>query len=187
LCYELGNCLPENAVLVADTGYSGIWTSTLVELKHPDQTYLRAAGSLGWAFPAALGAKCAVPDRPVICFSGDGAFYYHLSELETARRRGLAVVVIVNNNSGFAQGITRIRALYGEQGGEQRAGNPDELSRFGPSNFAAIAQAFGVAGIRVEQAHELRPALERAIAMQAPVVVDVVTDAETRAPEAWTP
>jgi len=183
LCYELGECLPEDAVLVADTGYSGIWTGTLVELKHSSQTYLRAAGSLGWAFPAALGAKCAVPERPVVCFAGDGAFYYHLSELETARRRNIALVLIINNNSAFAQGITKIRALYGEHS----SGNPDELSRFGPSNFAAIAQAFGVEGIRVEQAHELRPALERAIALNAPVVVDVVTDAEARAPEAWTP
>jgi acetolactate synthase-1/2/3 large subunit len=72
LCKELADALPENAVLVADTGYASIWTATMVYLSQPGQTYLRAAGSLGWGFPAALGAKCAVPDRPVICFTGDG-------------------------------------------------------------------------------------------------------------------
>ena len=182
LCHELGGCLPENAVLVADTGYSGIWTGTLVDLKHPGQSYLRAAGSLGWSFPAAMGAKCAAPERPVICFSGDGAFYYHLSELETAKRRAIPVVVVINNNSAFAQGLSKIRALYADA-----PGNLDEISRFGPSNFADIARAFGVKGIRVEQAQDLRPALQRAIAMDEPVVVDVVTDAEVRAPEAWSP
>jgi acetolactate synthase-1/2/3 large subunit len=182
LCHELGECLPEDAVLVADTGYSGIWTGTLVDLKHPGQTYLRAAGSLGWSFPAALGAKCAVPERPVVCFSGDGAFYYHLSELETARRRDIPVVLVINNNSAFAQGLPKVRALY-----QASAGNADETICFGPTNFADIARAFGVEGIRVEQPGELRPALERALAMNAPVVVDVVTDADVRAPEAWSP
>ncbi|HET9222505.1 MAG TPA: thiamine pyrophosphate-binding protein, partial [Roseiflexaceae bacterium] len=64
LCKELTDILPENAVLVADTGYASIWTATMVRLSHSGQTYLRAAGSLGWGFPAALGAKCAAPERP---------------------------------------------------------------------------------------------------------------------------
>ncbi|MEZ5714165.1 MAG: thiamine pyrophosphate-dependent enzyme [Paracoccaceae bacterium] len=92
LCHEISQALPENGVLVADTGYSGIWTATMLDLPHPGQSYLRAAGSLGWAFPAALGAQCGAPDRPVVCFSGDGAFYYHLTELETQRRWNIPVV-----------------------------------------------------------------------------------------------
>ena len=81
LCDEITRALPGDGILVADTGYSGIWSSTLIELNGEGQTYLRAAGSLGWAFPAALGAKCAAPQRKVICWSGDGALYYHLTEL----------------------------------------------------------------------------------------------------------
>lgn len=46
------------------------------------QKYFRAAGSLGWAYPASLSAKCGSPDRPVICFIGDGGFYYNMSEME---------------------------------------------------------------------------------------------------------
>src|SRR5712672_1538181 len=87
LCAEITRALPSDAVLVADTGYSGIWTGTMIELNGAGQTYLRAAGSLGWSFPASLGAKCAAPDRAVLCFTGDGGFYYHLAELETAKRR----------------------------------------------------------------------------------------------------
>ena len=79
--------LPKDAILIADTGYAALWTGTLVYLRHPTQQYFRAADSLGWSFPASLGAKCAAPDKPVICFCGDGGFFYHLPELETARRR----------------------------------------------------------------------------------------------------
>ena len=68
LCAEVTRALPADGVLVADTGYSGIWTGTMIELNGAGQTYLRAAGSLGWAFPASLGAKCAAGDRKVRLF-----------------------------------------------------------------------------------------------------------------------
>src|SRR5207249_7610172 len=67
LCAEVTRALPADGVLVADTGYAGIWTGTMIELNGAGQTYLRAAGSLGWAFPASLGAKCAAGDRTVLC------------------------------------------------------------------------------------------------------------------------
>ncbi len=182
LCAALSEALPPEAILVADTGYSGIWTSTLVDLDGKGQTYLRAAGSLGWGFPAALGAKCAAPQRKVVCFCGDGALYYHLSELETARRRGIAVTLVVNNNSGFGQGWPNLLKLQGN-----RPGDPAELLRFGNTDFAAIARSFGVRGLRVERPDEIAPALHHAIAADETVVVDVVTSIEARAPEAWLP
>jgi len=58
---------------------------------------------LGWAFPASLGVKCALPNRPVLCFTGNGGFYYHISELETAARFGINIVVLVNNNHSLGQ------------------------------------------------------------------------------------
>ena len=63
----------------------------------PGRPICAQAGSLGWAFPASLGAQCAAGDRTVLCFTGDGGFYYHLAELETARRCHIPVVIIVNN------------------------------------------------------------------------------------------
>jgi acetolactate synthase I/II/III large subunit len=182
LCDEITRALPSDAIVVADTGYSGIWTGTMIELNGAGQTYLRAAGSLGWAFPASLGAKCGAPGRKVLCFTGDGGFYYHLAELESARRAGIAVTVVVNNNSGFGQNLTGVRRIAGN-----RPGRGEELIRFGPTDFTAVAQSFGVRGIRVEQPSEIAPALAEALAASEPIVVDVVTDFEPRAPEAWTP
>ena len=182
LCKELSDVLPENAILVADTGYSTIWTATMAHLKNAGQTYLRAAGSLGWAFPASLGAKCAAPDRPVICFNGDGGFWYHLSELETARRFQINTVTIINNNNGLAQGIPDIRGVYGD-----RPGRPEELYRFEPVNFALIAQEMGCVGLRVERPDKINAALREALAADAPAVVEVMTGIEYRAPTPWTP
>lgn len=182
LCAEITKVLPRDGILVADTGYSSIWSSTLIDLNGAGQTYLRAAGSLGWAFPAALGAKCAAPHRKVICWSGDGGLYYHLTELETARRRGIAVVLVVNNNSGFGQSIGNIRRLQGNT-----PGDPDELGRFGPTNFADVARTFGLRGIRVEDPAAIGAALREAVASDETVVVDVATDIECRAPEPWAP
>ena len=182
LCAEVTRALPADGILVADTGYSGIWTGTMIELDSAGQTYLRAAGSLGWSFPASLGAKCAAPDRAVLCFTGDGGFYYHLAELESARRCGIAVTVVVNNNSGFGQNLTGVRRVAGN-----RPGRGEELIRFGPTDFTAVARSFGVRGIRVERPGEIAPALAEALGAGEPVVVDVVTDLEPRAPEPWAP
>jgi acetolactate synthase-1/2/3 large subunit len=126
--------------------------------------------------------KCALPDRPVICFTGDGGFYYHIAELETARRHNINAVIVVNNNSALNQEIKLNDVAYG---GKQR-GRAEEMWRFPDVNFAKIAEDFGCAGIRVEKAADLNGALESAIAMNRPVVVDVVTDMYAIAPHPWT-
>ena len=144
LCTELTRILPDDAVLVSDTGHSGIWTGTMVDLTHPGQTYLRCAGSLGWGLPAAIGAKAAVPDRPVICFTGDGGIWYHLTELDTALRYGINTVIIVNNNASLNQERALNERVYG--GAEPGS---DELWKLTDADFAGIAQSMGCFGIRV--------------------------------------
>ena len=182
LCKELTEALPENAVLVADTGYSAIWTATMVYLTHPGQTYLRAAGSLGWAFPAALGVKCAVPDRPVICFTGDGGFWYHLTEMETARRFNINTVTIVNNNNGLAQGIPDIEKIY-----SGRNGSPEELYRFARVDFSRIAEEMGCLGIRVEAPAEIGNAIRQGLTAERPTIIEVMTGLDYHAPNPWSP
>ena len=182
LCRALTEILPTNAVLVADTGYSAVWSSTMIHTTNPNQQYIRAAGSLGWAFPASLGAKCAAPERPVLCFTGDGGFWYHIGELETARRFGIHTVTVVNNNNALAQSITGMRNAYGD-----RPGKREETYVFAPTDFAKIAEAMGCAGIRVESPDEIRPALEQALTADAPVVVDVLTDRNCDPPATWSP
>ncbi len=182
LCAEISRALPADGIVVADTGYSGIWSGTMIDFNGAGQGYQRAAGSLGWAFPASLGAQCAAGPRKVVCFTGDGGFYYHLAELETARRYRIPATIIVNNNSGFGQNLTGVRRISGN-----RPGRGEELIRFGPTDFTAVARSFGVRGIRVEQSGEIAGALQQALAADEPVLVDVVTDLEPRAPEAWSP
>jgi acetolactate synthase-1/2/3 large subunit len=182
LCREIGEALPENGILVSDTGYSGIWTGTLIDLKKPGQQFIRAAGSLGWGFPASLGAKCAAPDSPVICFTGDGGFWYHMSELETARRCGINTVTVINNNNGFGQCIDPIKRNYGD-----RPGNPSDLYQFSDTNFASIANDLGCLGLRIEDPKDLPGALRESISANRPIVIDVVTDPQARAPAPWFP
>ena len=182
LCKELTDYLPSDAVLVSDTGHSGIWTGTMIDLKEQTQQYIRCAGSLGWGFPGALGAKCALPDRPVICFTGDGGFWYHMSELETALRYGINAVIVVNNNHSLNQEKRSNDRLYAGQ-----PGNPEELWHMLDVDLAKLAQAIGCFGIRVDQPGQIQSALEQAIASGKPAVIDVVSDIEGIAPPAWRP
>ena len=180
LCKEITDSLPSNAILVSDTGFSSVWAGTMVYLTHPDQLSIRSAGSLGWAFPASLGAKCGDPKRPVVCFTGDGGFWYHLTELETARRRNIKTVTIVNNNSCFKQCMRGVNRAYGDD-----PGNREDMYKFRDTDFAKIAQDMGCFGIRVERPEELSVALKRALEADVAAVVDVVTDPEHDAP--WPP
>jgi acetolactate synthase-1/2/3 large subunit len=182
LCTELTAWLPSDAVLVTDTGHSGIWTGTMVDAKDPNQRFLRCAGSLGWAFPAAIGVKCAVPERPVVCFTGDGGFWYHLGELETAVRYGINTVTIVNNNHSLNQEKRANERYYGGE-----PGNVEELWVFPDTNFAKLAEDMGGFGIRVHHPSEIQGALDKAMASGKPAVVDVVSDINGIAPRAWTP
>ena len=182
LCREITEFLPSDAVFLSDTGHAGMWTGAMIEITKPGQTYLRCAGSLGWAFPAAMGAKCAAPDRPVICFTGDGGFWYHLGELETAARFGINTVTVINNNRSFNQCRD---AFEGASGG--RGPGSDDLWVFEDVDFARVARSMGCLGIRVEDPARIRPALEEAVAAGGPVVVDVVTDIDAMAPTAYVP
>lgn len=182
LCRELSNLLPTDAILVSDTGHSGVWTGTMLDLKHPDQRYLRCAGSLGWGLPAAAGAKCAQPDRPVVCFTGDGGIWYHIGELDTARKSGINTVTVVNNNHSLNQEKNGVEKIYGGQ----TAGS-DELWLFPETDFAKVAESMGCFGITVHKPSEMQGALEQAFAAGKPAVVDVKTDVDGIAPRAWVP
>ena len=178
---EMEAALPEDTLLVSDTGHAGIWTGAMMDLDRSGRTYVRAAGSLGWGLPAAIGAKCAVPDRPVVCFTGDGGFWYHFGELETAVRYGIATVTVVNNNSSMNQETKGIEMAYD--------GDPPsyELMTFNDVDFARLAEDLGCFGARVEEPGQIRPALEAALACGRPAVVDVVTDRTVLPPPPYVP
>jgi acetolactate synthase-1/2/3 large subunit len=180
LCHELSRHVPDNAIVVVDTGHAGMWMGGMFDLTSPRQSYMRSAGHLGWAFPAGLGAKCACPDRPVVTFTGDAGFWYHIAEIETAARWNINAVTVVNNNGGGNQSKRGFDRVYG---GKQ-TDKAREMWTFSKLNFARIAEDMGAVGIRVEQASAFPAALAQALAANRPVVIDVVTDIEALAPVA---
>ncbi len=183
VCRAITQALPENAVLVSDTGHSGMWSGVMVDLTRPGQRYIRCAGSLGWGLPGALGVKCALPDQPVVCFAGDGGVYYHLAELETAARHGINLVLVVNNNNALNQEIQLYEAAYKGN----RRGRSDELWRFTDVRFSDLAKNMGCAGVRVEHPDALSDALNEAIAANRPTVVETITEVYAEAKNAWLP
>jgi acetolactate synthase-1/2/3 large subunit len=178
LCHELTRHMPDDSIVVVDTGHAGMWMGGMFDLTSPRQSYMRSAGHLGWAFPAGLGAKCACPERPVVTFTGDAGFWYHIAEVETAARWNINAVTVVNNNGGGNQSKRGFDRVYG---GQQTA-KARELWTFKQVDFARIAQDMGALGIRVEQASAFPAALAQALAAQRPAVIDVVTDIEALAP-----
>jgi acetolactate synthase-1/2/3 large subunit len=182
LCKELTDSLPSDAVLVSDTGHAGVWTGSMIDFKNPRQSYIRCAGSLGWSIPAAIGAKCAVPERPVISFTGDGGVYYHLTELDTALRFGINTVTVVNNNNSLNQEQRGVEKTYGG-----RESGTDQLWMLSEIDFNKVAESMGCFGIKVNKPSEFQGALELALSCGKPAIVDVKTDIEGIAPLAWLP
>lgn len=182
ICNELSQHLPDDAIVVADTGHTGMWMGGMFDLRSPNQSYMRSAGHLGWAFPAALGAKCGAPDRPVFCFTGDAGFWYHIAEVETAARWGINTVTLVNNNSSGNQSKRGFDRVYGGQQTEEGL----RLWHFTNVNFANIAEGMGAMGIRVEDPKDLPGALDKAFSANRPVILDVVSDIDALAPLAVT-
>jgi len=174
LCREISEVLPRDALLFADTGFSAIWAGTLIDFSSPDQVFLRASGSLGWAFPASLGGKCALPERPVVCFTGDGAFWYHISELETAVRWDIPTVTVINNNSVLGQSQLGVRRAY-----RGEAGKEDDQYRYNDTDFAKIARDMGAFGVKIMQPCDIKPALLKALTIGKPAVIDVNTESES--------
>lgn len=184
LCREITEALPDNGVVVTDTGHAGMWTGQMIDITRPGQRYIRCEGSLGWGLPGAMGVKCALPDRPVLCFTGDGGVYYHLPELETAARHGINLVVVINNNSSLNQEIPLVRAAYKEK----RDTLSGEMWRFQTNaNLAKVAEAMGCAAFRVEKPGQLKELLPRAWGMNKPVVIDCISEEQALAPTAWLP
>lgn len=182
VCAELSRHAPENAIVLADTGHAGMWMGGMYDTSGPRQSFMRSAGHLGWAFPAGLGAKCAAPERPVVVFTGDAGLWYHIGEIETAVRWGIASVTVVNNNASGNQSKRGFDRAYG---GEQTA-QARELWTYKMVDFARLATDIGAFGIRVERPAEFAPALEKAIRSGKPAIVDVVTDIDAIAPLAIT-
>jgi acetolactate synthase I/II/III large subunit len=157
--------LPEDGIFVEEVTQIGFASRIALPVTRP-RTFLSPGyqDNLGWGYGVALGAQAAYPGRKVLAIAGDGGFLYQATELATAVRHGLPVVVVVFDDAAFGN----VRRIQAEQYGNRLIGcdlaNPD---------FFAFAESFGVAGFRADSPETLERALREAFAASAPALVHV--------------
>jgi pyruvate oxidase len=163
----LSDAVPRGAVVAVDVGNHAYSFGRYFECK-PDQTVLMSGylGSIGFGYPAAIGAWAAAPDRPIFAVTGDGGFAQYMAELLTAVKHGMNITHVLLNNGQL-----------GKISKEQRAGDWDvwQTSLHNP-DFSKYAGICGAAGFRVAAASQLDEALAAAIAYDGPALVEVLSD-----------
>ena len=169
LMHELNEVMPADGIVVADGGFAAHWAGLLFDTKGAGRHFVpnRGFASIGYGLPGGIGAQLAAgPERRVVALTGDGGFNMSLGDLETARRIGANLVVVVFNNaaSGYVKALQH--AIYGE--GNYQSSDLTEL------DYATIARAFGCHGIRVDDPERLNAALREGLAnASTPSVIDV--------------
>ena len=162
----LSELADDDAIFTADVGSPTVWAARYLKMNGKRRLIGSFNhGSMANAMPQAIGAQAAFPGRQVISMSGDGGFAMLMGDFISLAQLKLPVKVIVFDNSSLGFVAMEMKAAgYLDAGTELK--NPD---------FAAMSNAMGILGIRVEQSEELEPALRRALAHDGPVLVDVVT------------
>lgn len=160
---------PEGTIFVLDGGETPTWLDGYVNLTEPRRWLGHGyVGVMGEGLPQAVGVKTALPDAPVVCFTGDGALGFSLGEFDTLVRHNLPVVVIVNNDQGWAMSQHGQDLIFGQ-------GNRI-ISDLNASRYDQVAAAFGAHAEFVESADQFEDAFRRALAAGKPACVNVLTD-----------
>jgi acetolactate synthase-1/2/3 large subunit len=179
---DLRRAMERDGIIVAGSGNTQGAVKQSFPVYEP-RTHMTSGGysSMGWAVPAAIGAKLARPDRQVACVVGDGDFLQTGQELGVCAQQEIPVVFVVQNNGGYIS----IR------GGQRKIMDRHLLSEFTlrdspyTVDVTAVAKGFGVEAVKVEESAELQPALERALASEGPALVEVPTSRDAAGP--WVP
>ena len=164
---DLRQALGPDDIVVSDVGAHKVWLARLFPTERPGTVIIsNGLASMGIALPGAIAAKLVHPDRKVVAFSGDGGFMMNVQELETAKRIGanVTVVVLVDERLGVIEA------------NEERAYGRTFATHFGNPDFVALARAFGIGGYAVESAKDLLPTLRRALDLDGPALVAVPWD-----------
>ena len=171
---ELEKAMPENAMISTDIGNICSVSNSYLRFKKPD-SFLAAMsfGNCGYAFPVAMGAKMAAPDRPAIAYVGDGAWGISLNETITCVRQNIPVVVCLFNNKQWGAEKKNQIDYYGDRFIGSNLENPD---------FAQIAKAAGANGITVDSPDQVGDALKSAIDSQKPTVLQILVSRELGEP-----
>jgi acetolactate synthase I/II/III large subunit len=169
----LAETLPPEAILTNGAGNYATWLHRFYRFRRFRSQLAPTSGSMGYGLPAAVAAKAVHPDRPVVCFAGDGCYMMHGQELATAVQYGLPIIVIVVNNGKLGTIRMHQENHYPGRVSATELANPD---------FAALARAYGAHGEVVEETDAFAAAFERARASGKPALLELRID-----PEAITP
>lgn len=162
---DIRRVLPDEGILSVDVHSIGYSAFDEYPVDRPRTFLYPCIGvALGYGYPAAIGAKVGCPDRPVVCFSGDGGFLMGMAELATAVRYDIPLVAVVVND----QALTAIK-------GSQRKNHQGRVigTDLTNPNFAEVARSFGAAGKRVRNLRQFKGVLEEALAARQPAVIEV--------------
>jgi acetolactate synthase I/II/III large subunit len=171
LLIELRKLLPENAIVTTEVGQNQMWSALYFKALKP-RTFISSGGlgTMGFGFPASLGAKVACPDRPVVDIAGDGSFLMTEQELACSVTEDIPVTVIVLNNSVLGMVAQWQRMLYKRRYMAVNLGkSPD---------FVKLAEAYGAQGFRVTSITEFQAAMKKALKSKVSTVIDVPIGSE---------
>ncbi|HUQ43255.1 MAG TPA: acetolactate synthase large subunit [Candidatus Limnocylindria bacterium] len=165
--FDLRRALGPEDIVVSDVGAHKIWVARLYQAYEPNTVIIsNGFASMGISLPGAIAAKLVYPDRKVVSLCGDGGFLMNSQELETAKRIGANVVVVIWRDDGYGLIDWKQRNAFGRPFAVE-FGNPD---------FVKYAESFGIPGFRATSADDLYPTLMKALDVHGPVVVDVPID-----------
>ncbi len=167
---EVREILPRDAIITTDVGWNKNGVGQQFPIYTPGSILIPGGyATMGFGGPAAIGAKIAAPDKIVIALVGDGGFGQNPALLATAKHEGVAVIWLIMNNDAFGTIAGLEKAHYHTTFGTVFQKDGESTS----PDYAAIARAYGIEGIKITSAAEFKPALVKAIAMNKPVVLDV--------------
>ena len=165
--FDLRRALAPGDLVVCDVGAHKVWIARLYQAYEPNTVIIsNGFAAMGIGVPGAIAASLVHPDRKVVALTGDGAFLMNSQELETAKRVGARITVVVWRDDGYGLIDWKQRNEFGRPFGVE-FGNPD---------LVAYAESFGIPGFRPESAADLYPTLMRALAVDGPSLVDVPID-----------
>jgi len=164
---DLRAALDPTDIVVSDVGAHKVWVARLYQAYEPNTVIIsNGFAAMGIGLPGAIAAKLVHPERRVVALCGDGGFLMNSQELETARRIGANVTVVVWRDDGYGLIDWKQRNEFGRPFGVE-FGNPD---------FVAYAESFGIAGFRPASAGDLLPTLRQALDVSGPTLVEVPID-----------
>jgi pyruvate dehydrogenase (quinone) len=156
-----------DAIFTADTGMCNVWSSRYIRATQERRLIGSFThGSMANALPQAIGAQCCYPDRQVIAMCGDGGLAMLMGDLLTLTQHDLPIKIVVFNNS--ALGMVKLEM--------EVAGLPDYQTDLKNPNFAKLAEAIGIMGVRIENPADVTAGLKKALQHSGPALIDVVTD-----------